>query len=346
MPRVNYNKSSTTKKKKTTAVNKNKELSCSMCGEIKKSKDFYASTNPFHTTGKIPYCKSCIKEFCLGKNNALDLDKLKLILKEIDKPFLYDVIQSALKESSNTGGDVLGIYFKNVCSLPQYKQLNWSCSIFEPVCKDEIKFLNIEEKNEKKIVSLDDFSDEILLRWIGYDVEEVASLEDFYQRMRHDNRIESVQDEIYLKKLAIINLEQDKAGKEKNWAMYKQLGEMFSKFMQDAKLRAQDRTEADRNGGIRNFSAIYGEVEKDDFIPPWSYYAKINGANQDLVDKTIMHIDNFTLRLNKVERMIKPPIDTPKLMPEEIDEDASSKYVDINVDITEDLVDKQEDGEI
>lgn len=329
-----------------TITNKNiKELSCSMCGEIKKAIHFYSSANPFHTTGKVPYCKICIKTFCTGQNNTLDLDKLKLILKEIDKPYLYDVIQSALKESNNTGADVLGIYFKNICSLPQYKTLNWSCSIFEPTHKDEIKLLDIE-KRINKIVSFDDFSEEVLLRWSGYDTEDITSLENFYQRMKHDNRIESVQDEIYLKKLAIINLEQDKAGKEKNWAMYKQLGEMFSKFMQDAKLRAQDRTEADRTGGIRNFSAIYAEVEKDDFVPPWSYYAKINGANQDIVDKTIMHIENFTLRLNKVERMVKPPLDTPKLLSEEIDENAINYYTEVNIDITEDLIELKKDGEI
>ena len=239
-----------TNKKKATSTTKKMDLSCSMCGQIKKSTEFYSSQNPFHATGKIPFCKSCIKGMCISKNNSLDVDKLKSVLKEIDKPFLYDVLYSALKESKNTGADVLGIYFKNICSLPQYKSLNWSCSIFEPAHKDE-KILSIDE-----IESID-FQDEVLKRWDGYSKTDIIQLEDIYQRMKHDNRIESVQDEIYLKKLATINLEQDKAGREKNWAMYEKLGNMFSKFMQDSKLRAQDRTEAQRVEGERGVRGFF-----------------------------------------------------------------------------------------
>lgn len=40
---------------------------------------------------------------------------------------------------------------------------------------------------------------------------------------------------------------------------------------------------------------------------------KIKGLTQDLVDKCIMHIENFTLRLNRAEKMTIPPSDTPKI---------------------------------
>ena len=32
-----------------------------------------------------------------------------------------------------------------------------------------------------------------------------------------------------------------------------------------------------------------------------------------------MHIENFTLRLNRAERMTEPPIDTPKITQEDTD---------------------------
>jgi hypothetical protein len=93
-----------------------------------------------------------------------------------------------------------------------------------------------------------------------------------------------------------------------------------------------DKTDADKTGGIRSFSTIYAEVEKDGFIPPWEFYRKIKGIKQDIVDKTIMHIENFTLKLNKIEQMTTPPIDTPELEKDEIDEINNIKINDIEVD--------------
>ena len=45
---------------------------------------------------------------------------------------------------------------------------------------------------------------------------------------------------------------------------------------------------------------------------------KIKGVSQDIVDKVIMHMENFILRLNKVEKMTEPPSDTPKIEKDEI----------------------------
>ena len=41
--------------------------------------------------------------------------------------------------------------------------------------------------------------------------------------------------------------------------------------------------------------------------------SKIKGLTQDIVDKTIMYIANFILKLNKIETMSEPPSDTPKI---------------------------------
>ena len=40
--------------------------------------------------------------------------------------------------------------------------------------------------------------------------------------------------------------------------------------------------------------------------------------SQDIIDKVIMHLENFTLRLNRVEKMTEPPVNTPKITKEEI----------------------------
>lgn len=181
------------------------------------------------------------------------------------------------------------------------------------------------EKTDDTLVTAQDFEG----RWLRSKYSDALHMENFYQKMKKDNRIESAQDETYLIKLARINLEMDISMEQDDWDKFDKLGKTFSKFMGDAKLRSMDKTEADRTGGIRSFGQIYAEVEKDGFIPPWKEYAKINGAKQDIVDKTIMHIENFTLKLNKVNRMIEPPLDCPSLESFEIDQGAS--YNDIGL---------------
>lgn len=329
MPRAKSVKNNNIKKPQVS------KITCLTCGESKKSSDFYASNKVIHAgTGRVPYCKSCIRNMSYDINGKIDVEKFKNTLREIDKPFIYDLLESAYSEASKNNGDVLGIYFKNLCSLPQYKNLGFSASAFNT--KNENKIF--EQKNN----SIDDynFSNEILERWKDHPIEDIPKLEEFYTKMQEDNRIESVQDKIYLKKLAVINLEQDKAAQRQDWGMFDKLGTMFSKFMMDAKLRAQDRSEADRTGGVRNFCNVYSEVEKDDFIPPWIQYRKIHGLSQDVLDYSIMHIENFTLRLSKHERMFEPPKDTPQAQYDELDLENSKHYsiIKINKDEEEDVI--------
>jgi hypothetical protein len=118
----------------------------------------------------------------------------------------------------------------------------------------------------------------------------------------------------------------DKALMAGNSGEAKQLGDLFSKYMADSKFRAMDKTDADKSGGIRRFCDIFAEVEKDDFIPPWEKYRKINGAKQDIVDKTIMFILNFMLKFNKSDKLVMPPSDTPKIDNDEIDINAKSSF--------------------
>lgn len=205
--------------------------------------------------------------------------------------------------------------------------------------KEQIKKLRAEreikklEKTDDSIVTSEDFDG----RWLRSKYIDAVHMENFYQKMKRDNRIESAQDETYLLKLARMNLELDLAMENDQWEKFNKLSATFSKFMGDAKLRSMDKTEADRTGGLRSFGQIYAEVEKDGFIPPWKHYVKINGAKQDIVDKTIMHIENFTLKLNKVNRMITPPEDCPKLDDFEIDPNAS--FTDVGLSEIADEVD-------
>jgi hypothetical protein len=204
---------------------------------------------------------------------------------------------------------------------------------------------NREEREAMKLIKTDDTivtAEDFDGRWLRSKYIDALHMESFYQRMKRDNRIESAQDETYLLKLARMNLEMDSAMEKDEWDKFNKLSTTFSKFMGDAKLRSMDKTEADRTGGLRSFGQIYAEVEKDGFIPPWKQYSKINGAMQDIVDKTIMHIENFTLKLNKANRMTTPPRDCPKLEDYEIDPNAS--FTDVGLSELQDEIQAGDDN--
>jgi hypothetical protein len=156
--------------------------------------------------------------------------------------------------------------------------------------------------------------EEAIIRWGNtWNEYELNKLELFYHDMMAKNRIETPQDDDYLKKLSMLSIKIDEAIISGESTKAKSLGDLYSKYMQDAKFRAQDMTDADKQGGIRTFSQIYAEVERDDFIPPWEKFANMFGVKQDLVDKTIMYYMNFIMKFNKAEKLVEPPSDVPKV---------------------------------
>jgi hypothetical protein len=296
MPKLkDYNKKP---QKKKIAV---KELTCTMCGQTQKPSMHYQSFNPIHATGYLPYCKKCLRDMCIDNLGNIGLDNFKTMLKLIDRPFIYSVFKSSCEDKNDT----IGTYMKNIAL--NYKKNGWEDSIFEPQFNKKVDFV---ESNQIDF----DVTNEMIIRWGNkHEKEDYIQLEQFYNQMKRDNKIETAQDEAYLKKLAVISLKLDKALENDDYDEANKLGNLFSKYMGDSQFRAMDKSDASKTGGLRTFSQVYGEIEKDGFIPPWEEYRNLKGLNQDLVDKTIMYILNYTLKLNKISQMIEPPSDTPKV---------------------------------
>lgn len=286
-------------------------------GECKRElveTQFYKSNSPLFLDGRVNICKKCL-------NKMIDYDNQNTIfqvLQALDVPFLKNYWEIAKEKNPN---NPFGKYITMANSgINEFKGMRWKDSSF----KESTMIIN---DNEMSIDDLErdllkDFkpSKDMLIRWgTKYNPEQYIKLETFYKDMKDKNNIETPQEEDYLKKLAVISMKMDEELEAGNYTQAKSLGDLFSKYMADSKFRAMDKTEADKTGGIRNFSTIYAEVESDDFIPPWEHYRKMRGLTQDLVDKCIMHIENFTLRLNRVEKMTTPPLDTPKITQDDTD---------------------------
>jgi hypothetical protein len=90
---------------------------------------------------------------------------------------------------------------------------------------------------------------------------------------------------------------------------YSKLSQRFNDTVKNAGFRPIDKVSGTDEAGMRSFSHITQEIEKDGFIVP----AKYSGADQDIIDKTIMYLLNYQLRLHNAQVLITPPSDTPKL---------------------------------
>jgi hypothetical protein len=329
----------------------NKKIICinTGCGENLPLARFY-KINPksqihkqYSEIGVIPVCRGCLRSMCQNSDGTYNIQGIKKALEWLDRPYIDEMVMERIRN----GKFDIGILAKDLAINKKYNNMTYADS--DKANKQSINksepMLDIDDLNETVVFDFK-VTKEMKLKWRGnYELEDYYTLESFYNDMALSNNIETAQDIVYLKKLAVISLKMDKALEGGNSSEAKQLGDLFSKYMADSKFRAMDKTDADKTGGIRNFGTIYAEVEKDGFIPPWEHYRKIKGITQDIVDKTIMHIENFTLKLNKVNKMISPPTDTPQLQPNEIDNNSKIEINDIEVDMLDDEIFDELEGE-
>jgi hypothetical protein len=283
---------------------KKEYLQCLTCEKDKnKQTDFYNTHNKLYKNiGKIPICKDCL----FSRVDYLNMETVYEILRQFDIKFDIEYWEKAEESKYET----FKRYMTMANSLPQFVGTGWKNSVFEKKLVSSIHDFDNESNITEEIFKP---TVELIKKWGKFEPEDYFKLEDFYTKMMISNKIETPQEETYLMKLAVISLKMDKELEAGNYGQVKQLGDLFSKYMADSKFRAMDQTDASKTGGLRTFSQIYAEVEKDEFIPPWEEYRKIKGLEQDIVDKTIMHILNYTLKLNKAPQLIIPPEDTPKI---------------------------------
>jgi len=82
---------------KTPANEQKGEKECSFCHSKKKLTDFYISKSPlFSVDERVPVCKECVINESLNEDCSVNELKLNKILKQIDKPYYKDLLESAL----------------------------------------------------------------------------------------------------------------------------------------------------------------------------------------------------------------------------------------------------------
>ncbi|MDD4156595.1 MAG: hypothetical protein PHY08_08500 [Candidatus Cloacimonetes bacterium] len=245
------------------------ELTCLSCGLKKKSKDFYVSSSVFNAdTGKVTYCKECRNTLSIDKTGVININKFQGLLEKIDKPFLKDVLQSAYEESKKEGSSSpVGLYFKNINSLSQYKNLTWKDSVFE---NKEIQREQINKATDFTDIA-DDFiiTKDMVIKWgNGFESEQYMMLEDLYQNLFNSYDIDNRSQEEYLKTACLYQLRNIEAIRNGNAQEATKWGGLFDSYMASGKLKPSQLSESDKMGGVTNFATFFQYIEKsNNFIP-------------------------------------------------------------------------------
>ena len=127
---------------------------CSECGKPRVKSSFYVSSSSYD--GLMPICRKCIYKATFDPTtNDIDVNGFSEILCKVNKPFIESVLESSKKEfrkkvqngrcKDKTGIDyieaIVGLYFKNISSLPQYKNITYSSLNSKAAKKQETKDL-------------------------------------------------------------------------------------------------------------------------------------------------------------------------------------------------------------
>ncbi len=279
---------------------------CVGCGKTHPKGNFYVSYSPNHANGRLFYCKDFIKKKVYD-NKGINIKNFKDVLRQLDLPFLDDIYNNA----TDTKGDTIGHYFRMLNSLPQYQGLTWNDSNYQEVNVENDESYTNKDKENYADKRSDGFviTSEMFHRWGDkYDKDAIMDLEKFYNDMHMTHSIVTPQHEKALVMICKLQYQLDEHLENEDMTAFAKAHGEYQKLLQSSGLRPIDKVGGDEATGMRSFSQIFEEVERDGFIKPTSVK-----ENQDIVDKTIQYIMNYTLKLLNQQALTEAPIDTPKV---------------------------------
>lgn len=319
-----------TPRKRNVKKEEKPKKTCHTCGKHKLTTFFFKVDSHLFPDGMINTCRDCVRE----QVDVEDMEQVISFLRQIDKPFLQDYWDEALK----TNRHPLGEYIRKVNSLSQMKGKNFDNSDgINGVGKIDLSSVKAPDSIENVKGELIEYSDDLVNKWgIGYKKHEYLKMEKFYQDMRLTHEIHTPVHVNKLMELAYLSIEQERLRQERDMPNYTKLAKTIDDMEKSAGFRPVDRQGIDGATGIKSFAQIWEEVEKRGFRkPPKSVF------KEDIVDAMIISLGNYYNRL--VGKQILSEI--PDEVKQELDEfyELDETPVDINDDEYENLDFSMED---
>lgn len=306
-------KSFTKGKKRRTATEIPKKR-CTNCNRELKMSDFYVASNPITSSDgeRVNICKECIKTGSLNMDGTLDIERFKKMLMFIDRPFIPDVLDKTFGEierSQNTAkptNDIIGIYMKNISSLPQYSKMSFLESMryleskpyTSPTISTTEKRALGKEVEEVFVSKIDDFelTPEIVDRFgDGYTNSQYYKMQRKYDKLKQNYQLTTNLHEEALATYVRFKVKEEEATAAGDVSSADKWNRAAQDAAEKAKLTPKQLTQADLQGGITAISEISKAVEEAvdiiEILPRFKY------APNDAPDFIIWCYINFCRRL-------------------------------------------------
>ena len=288
---------------------------CASCKKEKRYVDFYASSSEiFSLTGRVPICKKCMLEKCMGDDGEINLNDLHDVLRQIDKPFVLRVWQSALNEADkykltgkNRSERAFSYYFKNINSLKQYKHFTYKDSdeVNKRMRVDEgsdIKIKQIQNRQdaeEKHYTDISDFEVTSEIKDLfgdGYTTVEYKNMFEKYEKLKLNYSLQTNLHQEALATYVRFKVKEEEATALGNVDEAKKWYDAAQNAAEKAKLTPKQLTKADLQSGVNSISelskALEQAVDVIKILPQFKYRAN------DAPDFNIYCYVNYERELN------------------------------------------------
>lgn len=279
--------------KKTTTTNR-EAIYCTGCDKEKATKDFYKS---YETTksGLLPFCKECCCNRTLNGNKEIDLEKLKKMLIQVDRPYLHDVFVKNVEKYKGNNKRIIGFYFKDL-GLKDYRSLRYSDSILD---KEEqlVKAEGVCVSPKLKITNLERV--DLTEKWgFGYSDQELIMFEKKFNLLKDNYPLRTAMHIEALCTYVRYRVKEEIATASGNVGEAQKWGSLADKAAQSAKINPSQLSKADLSGGLNGFGEMARAVEKSKDII--EVLPKFKERPQDKVDFTLWCYVNYVRRLKNL----------------------------------------------
>lgn len=247
--------------------------------------EFYLSKNPLHQDKKLPWCKNCVKRLSLNDDGEIDEEKFKSVLRQNDRPYYKDVLQSAINQYRREhsyvdendvryhGEDIIGLYFKNLNTLRQVTNKSYGDSEKDGfVRKQGVKTVDItientikQTKGEKHFSNISDFeaTDDIKeLFGDGYETFEYKKMYEKYEKLKLNYTLQTNLHQEALATYVRFKVKEEIATAKGNVDEAKKWYDAAQNAAASGKLTPKQLSAADLQKGVNSFSELTMAIEQ------------------------------------------------------------------------------------
>ena len=268
-------------KKRKKAPRAAQKKICTCCGKELSLINFYTASNHLTSSDgeRVNVCKNCVKKESLNEDGSLNMEKFKQMLMLMDKPLVPQALDSAIaetdkaKELGKGRTDIIGVYMKNIITLPQYSKLSFmeSMALLESGQTVSANVTTAERrvrpnpKEDVYIRQVDDFvvTDEILDRFgEGYSKSDYRKMQRKYDKLKQNYQISTNLHEEALATYVRFKVKEEQATANGDVGGAEKWNKAAQEAADKAKLTPKQLSQADLQGGITAISEISKAVEE------------------------------------------------------------------------------------